>query len=207
VTEIVSTAHTIPAAPDPRARYRGTDPSTTVTVEIDGAVRDARVGLGRGWRRALSPDRLGPAVSHAFAAATTARLEAWAATTTPTAPPPVAPAPSVTTEPASRDVVDRLGRAWRDLHEFGLRLTELHQSTQTVFSPGRHAAATVRGGQIVSVDLDRTWRRHAPDADLEHHLTAVLNAALAAVAAVPKRALEGCPDLADVLAGHPHPTW
>jgi hypothetical protein len=94
----------------------------------------------------------------------------------------------------------QLGRAWQDLREFRLRLSELGAVTSTVHGPGRRVTAALRGAQIVGLDLDPTWRRTASDAELEQHIAHTLGAALRQAPGLSERALDGCPDLAAVLA-------
>jgi hypothetical protein len=187
----------LPSLP-PDGRHSGEDGSGRVRVELDGAARDATVVLADGWRSAVPLAGLAGAVLQAFSAATTARLAAWAAA--PAAPSDQGPPPS---PQASRLATDSLSRAWRDLREFRLRLTTLHAATETVSSPGRRAVVTVAVGQPVSLDLDPEWLRTATTRDLERHIGQALRAALARIATLPERALEGCPDLRAFLSGSP----
>lgn len=188
----------VPAALPPDDRYSGEDSSGRVRVEVDGAASDVAVVLADGWRAAVPRAGLAGAVLQAFSAATTARLTAWA--TAPTAPReqdrPAWPQ-------ASWPTADSLSRAWRDLREFRLRLTSLHAATETVSSPGRQVVVTIAGGQPVGLELDPEWLRTATSQDLERHIGHALRAALARIATLPERALEGCPDLQALLSGSP----
>jgi hypothetical protein len=65
----------------------------------------------------------------------------------------------------------------------------------------------VHAGRIVGVDLEPAWRRIATDAELERHVEQTLSVALRHCAELPERALQGCPDLAAVLAGAPGARW
>jgi DNA-binding protein YbaB len=198
----------LPSLP-PDARYSGEDSSGRVQVEIDGAARDVAVALADGWRSAVGSEGLASAVLQAFSAATTARLTAWATAPATEGTGPVAPAepgqpPMQLPSPQERQLTaDSLSRAWRDLREFRLRLTTLHRATDTVSSPGRLAVVTVAGGQLLSLELDPDWLRTATSQDLERHIGHALRAALAMIAALPERALEGCPDLQALLARSP----
>jgi DNA-binding protein YbaB len=202
----------LPSLP-PDGRYPGEDGSGQVRVEVDGAAREVAVVLADGWRSTIGPDGLAAAVLQAFSAATTARLTAWA--TAPATAGSSPPSPGEPEQPpvqpprpqASRVTLDSLSRAWRDLREFRLRLTALHAATETVSSPGRLAVVTVAGGQLVSLDLDPDWLRTATSRDLERHIRLALRAALATIAALPERALEGCPDLQALLSGIPFPLF
>lgn len=188
-------------APAPPAHHVGTDPTDTVRVRIDGTATDAQVTLEPGWRTELPPDRLGDAVRQAFTAATVARLAAWAEGPSPTAARPPTPRGAGGSRPPTREAVDALARAWRDVREFALRLTELNAAVRTAASPGALATATVRGGQLVALDVQPAWGRVADDDDLEHHLGHALRAALNLIATTPQQALDGCPDLVAALAG------
>ncbi|MHA6616772.1 hypothetical protein [Pseudonocardia sp. DLS-67] len=177
----------------PHGRYPGEDGTRRVHVELDGAARDVAVVLDDGWRSALGPQGLAAAVLQGFSAATTARLAAWA--TAPFAEPARArPHPPATASSS---------RAWRDLREFRHRLTTLHHATETAASPGRLVVATIRAGGLVGLELDPQWLRTAATTDVERHIGHALRAALALIAALPERALQGCPDLAAFLAGSP----
>lgn len=175
-------------------------PCGSVRVRIDGSGYDVRIGLDRQWRTVVGPDRLGAAVLAALDAAALDRLASWVSG--PVAPAPVRPSAAVTPERA-----DRLRRAGRDLREFRGRLAELQRTESRVPGPGRRVTAVLRGGQVVGLDLDPVWRRIAPDAELERHVELTLSAGLRHAAALPERALEGCPDLVAVLAGAPGGRW
>jgi DNA-binding protein YbaB len=194
----------LPSLP-PDVRYSGEDGTGRVRVELDGAARDVAVGLKDGWRSAVASEGLAAAVLQAFSAATTARLTAWATApaTKSTSAPSGEPGQLPTQLPWPQANQLTLYRAWRDLREFQLRLTSLHNATETAHSPGRLAVITVAGGQIVSLDLDPAWLPTATSQDLERHIGHALRAALAMIAALPERALEGCPDLAALLSGAP----
>ena len=201
----------LPSLP-PDGRYWGEDDSGRVRVEVDGAARDVAVVLAGGWRSTVGPEGLAAAVLEAFSAATTARLTAWA--TAPATEGTSSPPPEQTQLPvqapwpqASRVTVGSLSRAWSDLREFQRRLTTLHAATETVSSPGRLAVVTVAGGQPVGLDLDPDRLRTATSRDLECHIGHALRAALATIAALPERALEGCPDLQALLSGTPFPLF
>jgi hypothetical protein len=64
-------------------RYRGSDPDELVSVVIDGQGLRTEVRLRRGWQRSTDGPGLGQAVVMALSAASRARLEGWAAGTTP----------------------------------------------------------------------------------------------------------------------------
>lgn len=180
----------------------------TVRLALHDSATDARLELLRGWRVAVGPDRLAPAVLEAFRAAALARLQDWASDPATTdalraAGSDVAPQPvEAGLRTPTRETVAELGRAWRDLREFGLRLASLLQTPRTVSAGGRVTVSAL-GGQIVDLALDPVWRRTATDPDLAHEITATLRAALQQCAALPAQALRGCPDLAAVLARHP----
>jgi hypothetical protein len=84
--------------------------------------------------------------------------------------------------------VAQLGRAWQDLREFRLQLSELGAVTSTVQGPGGRATAVLRAGQIIGLDLDPTWRRTASDDELEQHIAHTLGLALRRAAVLPERA-------------------
>jgi hypothetical protein len=179
--------------PWPHGRHSGEDGTGRVRVELDCAARDVDVVLENGWRSAVGPKGLGAAVLQAFSAATIARLTAWAtALATEQRLPPILPP----TWPAARLTIDALAHAWRDLREFQHRLTTLHEATETVSSPGGLAVVEVARGQLVGLELDSTWLRTATSPDVERHIGHALGAALTLIAALPERALEGCPGLA-----------
>jgi hypothetical protein len=188
---------------DPEGRYPGRDASGQVRVEIDGAARHAAVSLERGWRRAAGTDGLGAAILAAFTAATTARLTAWAeqsADRRPTDP----PASVLVDRPhATPRYLQMLSRAFRDLHEYRLRLTELQAATTTTASPDRTVVVTVRAGQIAGIEFDPDWLRTAGDADIERQTGRTLSTALDDLGRLPDRALERCPDLRAILATQP----
>ena len=188
--------HLVADVPGVPRRSRGTDPSATVTVEIDAAARDAQLDLVEGWRSQVGVHRLGPAVVEAFTAATTARLADCAAWTGPVRVP-------ATEEPQPRQSsaaeVQALGRAWRDLREFRIRLAELRSTDTTVTAAGGRVRATIRDGRLLAVELDGPWSTTASDADLAVHTGRALRAALRSVDEVPERALAACPDLRALL--------
>jgi hypothetical protein len=199
--------------PDPEARYQGCDGSDLVQVEVDGAARHVAVALESGWRRTIGGPALGAAILAAYTAATTARLTAWAeqaAERRDTGDVGNAPAPAMVDRQvpwprATPEMVQSLSRAFCDLREFGLRLTELHAATTTTASPGRIVVVTARAAQITGIELAPDWLRTAGDADIERVTGQTLRAALDDLARLPERALEGCPDLQAVLADHPSP--
>jgi hypothetical protein len=90
-------------------------------------------------------------------------------------------------------------RAWSDLVEFRAGLAALGAATRTATSSGRRVTVTVRGGNVVAIELDRAWPDAVGDADLERHLTEGLRAALALIASTPQQALDGCPYLLALL--------
>jgi hypothetical protein len=182
-------------------RYVGRDASGLVQVEIDGVARHVAVSLQAGWRRAVGGDGLGAALLAAFTAATTARLTAWAEQAADLRQTDVAPASVQVDRPhATPETAQLLSRAWRDLQEYRLRLTELHAATTTSAAPGRTVVVTVRAGQIAGIELDPDWLRTAGDADIERQTGHTLSAALDDLARLPDEALEDCPDLRAVLA-------
>lgn len=187
----------------PLGPYSGEDPTGRVHVTLDGAARHAAVVLGDGWRRSVGTAGLAAAVLQAFSAATTARLAAWAAASA------VAPNAPGRGE-AQRAAVDigSLSRARRELRELRQRLAAMHRATETASSPGRRAVAVVTGGRVTGLELDPEWLRTAATRDVERHTGHALRGALALLSALPERALEGCPDLAALLAAgpfHTHP--
>jgi hypothetical protein len=171
------------------------DASGTVGLRLGRTDTDVRIRLERGWRAAVGPGRLGAAVLQAHGRLELARFAGWSRE-------PVSPAP---VPPAALDAA-QLGRAWQDMREFQLRLTELGATTWTVAGPGRLVSAVLRGSQVVDLDLDPQWQRIASDAELEHHIGHTLGVALGQAAALPERALNGCPDLAAVLAHSSRPS-
>ncbi len=181
----------------------------TIRVRIDAAATDARVELRRGWRSAVGPDVLGPAVLEAFRAASQARLQSWAAdlVASDVLRTAVAPTPRSTRSappaPPDREAVAELRRAFRDLREFSLQLAALVRTPRTVSGAGREVEVVALGGQVVDLRLDPAWRRTALDSDLEQRITATLRSALQQCAALPAQALQGCPDLVAVLARSP----
>lgn len=104
---------------------------------------------------------------------------------------------------AGADAFARVHRAWLDLREFHEQLTALHAATRTASSPDNRARVTVRGGEIVGIELDPYWRGSVRDEDLEGHLADGLRAALTLITITPQQALDGCPDLLQVLAAGP----
>jgi hypothetical protein len=183
--------------PEPSTgRHQGSDPSGTVRVEIDDDARHARVSFAAGWRDGVGVPGLGPAVEQAVGAAAAARLRARAAAPSASPPDPQLDRPSGS--PA--EVVDD---AWRDLREFQVRLAQLNDLVITVSGPDDRVRVTIRGGRLVAVDPDLRWASTASDAELTDHLQKALRAALATVAALPERALDGCPGLRARLVGPP----
>lgn len=188
--------------------FTGVDSTGCVGVEIDPDVTRPRVTLGHGWRSAVHPEGLGPAVLQAFGAATIERLTTLAATpappklTTGSATPQTGATPAAAF-PAGAAGVDLVRRAQNDLAEFRARLTELVAATRTASSPDQRVTVTVRGGNVIEIDLARAWREEAGDEELERHLDDGLRAALHLIATTPQQALDGCPYLLDVLAAAP----
>jgi hypothetical protein len=208
IAGLLARATTVVPSPEPEARYRARDGSGQVQVEIDGAARYVSVLLEGEWRRSIGGHRLGAAILAAFTAAATARLAAWAEQAADRRHIDDAPAPAVADRPGQRphatpEVFQLLSRAWRDLHEYKLRLTELHAAATATASPGRNVVVTVRAGQIVGIELDPDWLRTARDADIERETGQTLNAALDDLAQLPEQALESCPDLRALLAAYP----
>ena len=185
----------------PPGWYGGADASGAVRVRLDAGGGDVAVELERGWRTRVGADGLGRAVVQAFAAACAARLAAWA--TGPARRPVdgVAPdaAPGPTSAAAAGERVRAVLRARRDLPEYARRLAELHRAPAAVTSPCGRVRVTVAAGQVVAVEPDAAWIVTAGDP--APALTGGLRAALRTVAAVPERALDGCPDLVDLLRG------
>lgn len=172
----------------PTLRHAGRDAARQVLVELDDLEPDVRLTLCPSWRSVLGPHALGAAVVEAWTAAATARL-------TVDVPPPSPPDPAPV--PARRLDVATLRRAFRELREFRHQLTALAAATYVVGGPGRPVTVTVTAGQVSRVEIDPAA---APDAELERHVEEALRAALSLVAAFPRHALAGCPDLQAVLA-------
>jgi hypothetical protein len=188
-----------------RDRYCGADPTGAVQVEFAGGrAPTATVRLAQHWRRTVGVSSLGPAVLAAVHAAATARLTTWASGTDedqrehPSAPRPEVPVEQRTAPPDLETVT----RAWRDLREFASRLTELHSAPSTIHSSGQHVAVTVQAGAITVIHVDQSLAEMAQDSEIERILTDTINRAFAAIAALPERALDGCPDLRRVLTAH-----
>jgi len=190
--------------PSTTNRYRGADSSGRVAVEIDTGGQDARMVLEEGWRTEVGVRGLGPAVVEAFTAAATVRLGVWAATA-PSSWMPAAARHDPEKHRSLAEEAEALGRAWRDLGEFQIRLAELQGACTTVTDAGRRVRATVRDGRLLAVELDGSWSAAAPDADLVVHVGAALRAALHALHDVPDRALDSCPNLRAVLDHAPLP--
>jgi hypothetical protein len=174
---------------DAQGHHRGTDRSGTVGVEIGAGSVDARLVLVAGWRRRVGLRDLGRAVVEAFDGALAGHLVAPAA-----APAGAAPVPGGATDDAA--VLDR---AWREMREFRSRLAELVGDPVTVTDARGRVRAVVGGGRLAGVELDPRWAARATDAELAEHVEQALRSAAAAVAGLPVRALDGCPNLRAVL--------
>lgn len=185
--------------------FRGIAGSGMVALQIDDSATDVRVALRRGWQSAVVPHQLAAAVLEALRAAVIARSTAWL--TDRGAEPAGAPATgAVVRTPApvsTRESAETLRRAFRDLREYRLQIAALGRTPMTVAGPGREVTVTAVGGQVVDLQLDPRWRVVATDADLERRITDALRTALRRCASIPRQALEGCPDLAAVLADAP----
>jgi hypothetical protein len=175
--------------------HHGTDPSGRVGVSVDDTGLDVRVRLSPRWR---SAGDVGVAVVEAHRAATTARLEAWAAGAFDLVP-PVPPSAPPRLDGSLGEQLRTVSRAFRDLDEFGIALAELNRRTVTVTDQGGHVRASVQGGAIVAVEVDATWVPQVGDGDVAARIGQALRAALRHTARAPERALQGCPDLADVF--------
>jgi hypothetical protein len=178
--------------------FRGTGGAGTVHVRIDRTTTDARVELHRGWRAAVGPQLLAPAVLEALHGASFARLAAVLHDRTGARQLP--PDRRGLPELSLRESAERARRAHQDLHEFRLQLAALARQPRNVAGPGRHAVVVVLNGQVVDLALDPAWRRTAIDSDLEHRITDGLRRGLRECAALHAQALDGCPDLVEVLA-------
>ncbi|TQM09690.1 hypothetical protein [Pseudonocardia kunmingensis] len=176
-------------------RYAGEDGSGRVRVELDSAARDVVVVLEDGWRSAVGGAGLPGAVLQAFSAATVARLTAWATGPARAHPPP--------RRVAIRATAGSRSRAWHELSEFRRRLTTLHAATESVGSPGRKVIVTVAAGRLAGVEIDPAWQRIATARELEHHIGHALRGALALIATLPERTLDGYPALRALLADTP----
>jgi hypothetical protein len=204
-TPDAGSAHGGPVGSVHSGRFTGVDGTGCVEVEIDPDVTLPRVTIGHGWRSAVRPEGLGPAVLQAFGAATIERLTALAAVPgrrTVTAG-SAAPQTGAAALPAGTAGVHLVRRAQNDLEEFRARLAGLVSATRTASSPDHRVTVTVRGGNIIGIDLARAWREEARDGELESHLDDGLRAALHLIATTPQQALDGCPYLLDVLAAAP----
>jgi hypothetical protein len=179
------------------AEFSGLDASRTVRLWLADSGRGARVGLDRRWRAAVGPERLGGAAVEALGAAVVAQVGAWSGGSIPSAP---AWGTDRLGSGASLETSAHLRRACQDLREFRAQLAALAGATWTVPGAGRLVVAVLRAGQVVGLELDPRWRRVASDGELEHHIGHTLSMGLRQCATLPQRALDGCPDLAAVLA-------
>lgn len=176
--------------------HTASDDAGRVQVGIDATGLSVQVGVVAGWRRSGSAESLASATLAAYAAAGLARLAAGESEPSAIAP----PSRSVERPPESASVARALlHRAFRDLDEFRLQLARLNAVESTVTDPGRLVTVTLRGAQIVGLDVESQWLRSANDADVGQRLGAALTAAVRAGRALPNRALDGCPDLVAVL--------
>lgn len=189
--------------------HAGVDRGEVVRVKLDPAARRVSVSLDLRCRRRVGGEALGAAAVEAFADAARARLVASAASggrasgEVPSGDPGESgvrrvPGRPVATAPGHS--VDELLRAWRDVREFQQRPVELHAGEQTAGSDRNRVMARIRAGDIVGVQADSLRLREATDRDLERHLAQALTAGLPLIASTPRRALEGSPDLQEVLA-------
>jgi hypothetical protein len=192
----------------PDRRFVGADRTGLVQVELDGTAREVDVHLAGGWRSRVGIQDLGAAVVQAFAAAAVERLSEWAAGAHPADLGGGVGAGSLQASeggawagPLEAGAALVL-RAWRDVREYQVRLDELHASARRVAGPDGQVVVTVRGGQLVDVELNPAWWRASVSvADLEQSLGKALCAGLAAIANTPDLALAGCPDLQALLTG------
>lgn len=193
----------MPDRADAGVSHLGTDSTGCVRVTLDDDAVD--VDLARDWRSSNCTDGLGRALFEAFTQAAAVRCAAWAEQ--PVEPVNVpdrdAAVPHHRPPGSGPQAVTSLLRAWRDLGEFRIRLQEIHSAAATTGSADREVTVEVRGASIVAVHVDRTWSRGAPDSEIERHVAHALTAALAMIAEAPQRALEGCPDLRELLAAEP----
>lgn len=176
--------------------------STCLQVELDADARGARVRLLDGWRDAVGPDGIGPAV-HAAVVATVQRRLVAAMEAGPARAPTVVPAlPGTLDEQAML-----VSRAVRELVDFRRHTAELAERVDLVQDAGQKVTVTVQGMQIAAVDVDADWARSASDAAVESALRTALCTGLAIAADRPGAALAGCPELESVLraAGSPVP--
>jgi hypothetical protein len=192
----------MPDRADAGMGHLGTDSTGCVRVTLDDDAVHVEVALARDWRSSHRTEGLGPALFEAFTQAAAVRFAAWAEQPVEPddAPEDDAAVPHHRLPGSGPHGVTSLLRAWRDLGEFRIRLHEIHSAAATTGSPDQEVTVQVRGAAIVAVHVDRTWSRGAPDSEIERRAGQALTAALAMIADVPQRALEGCPDLREVLA-------
>jgi hypothetical protein len=176
--------------------HTASDDAGRVQVGIDATGLNVQVAVAAAWRRSGSAEALAAATLAAYAAAGLARLASGASE-----PPPIAPTSQVVERPSESASAARalLHRAFRDLDEFRRQLVRLNTVESTVTDPAGLVTVTLRGAQVVGLDVERQWFRSADDADVGQRLGAALTAAVRAGRAVPHRALDGCPDLVAVL--------
>lgn len=190
----------------PPDRYRGTDPAGAVQVEAGGPDSTPSIRLDAHWRRIVDTRGLGAAVLAALHAANLARLAASAtrAEDRPQRAPgsrPAEPSGWSPSRQATRQDMESLTRAWRDLREFTHRPAELHAVPSTIHSRGRQVAVTVHHGTLVAVDVDPSWADAARGREIERIVADTVARVQAAIAAVPGRALDGCPAVPLIRAG------
>jgi hypothetical protein len=185
-------------AEDPTARHPGIDASGLVRVELDPAGRAVDVHVHPSWPRRLGSSGLEAALVQAFSAAGLARLATWAGA-----------GPAVS-RPAHRAregamTAESVLRASAELAEYRLQLRDRLAAETVSRGPAGRVVVVTRGGQVVRVELHRGWLATANPGAIGRHAAEAFRMAVDAVAALPDRALHGCPDLRALLGGEGTP--
>jgi DNA-binding protein YbaB len=182
-------ARKLEVAPEKLAGCHGTDPTGTVTVELNGHGLVSKVTVGSGWRTSVGPPHLGQAILAAVAAAGEDRLAAWARavaeneTAGPAAtrsPLFAAAAPPQASPSAIQEVFDLLEKVDKEVASGTSGAIALHTAKTSAESPGGHIRVTLTGKQISSIDIDQKWLRLANHQDISTAAHKVIRHAYAA---------------------------
>lgn len=157
--------------------HAGDDSSGAVRVTMTGAGQVSNVDLAEWWRTALTADRLGGAVLEAITDATARRLAAWVAAVAEGTVPAATRATERPADPSALPSADHV-LPLLDAVEGGLQhAAEWAGREVTGHGGDRTVTVTVRGGEVVRVDLDRRWLATAGCSTIVAELRAAFAAA------------------------------
>lgn len=176
---------------EPEAVFSGSDSSGWVRIDLDGAGRVVAADVVDDSTR-CDPVAFGAAVVMAHHAAGIARLAGW----TPDAR-VVTDRPPMPDDRGPQARVDHVMRVGADLREYGLQLAERLDSRVVGRSAGNEVSAVLQGSRLVSVTVDHCST--GPRPGLGRWVCAAVQDAVRQQAEADSTAMDGCPDLAELL--------